>query len=79
MVLGGLTKQVAYLMTALDTRNSSSGNQRNKEGEQNRGSGPGNQGPGNNNRNDTPKNIGSIINQNPTQENRRALSQVQCF
>ena len=34
-VLAALTKQVAYLIAALDTKNTSSGNQRNKEGQQN--------------------------------------------
>ena len=78
-VLAALTEQVAYLMAALETRNISSGNQRNKEGHQNRVKGPGIQGPGINKRNGAHKNNGDICNQNPMQGNRRAGGQVQFF
>ena len=50
-VLDALPVQVACLVATLDTKNTSSGNQRNKEGQQNRGNYLGNQGPGNNNKN----------------------------
>ena len=45
-----LAEQLAYLMATLDTKNSSSGNQRDKEEDHNRGNGPENQGPTNNNK-----------------------------
>ena len=50
-MLAALTEQGDTLMATLDTKNSSSGNQSNREGQQNIVNGPGNQEPGNNNRN----------------------------
>ena len=47
-MLAALTEHVVYVMATLDTENSSSGSQRNKEEQENRENGLWNQGPGNN-------------------------------
>ena len=64
--LAVLTKQVAYLMVTLDTKNSTSSNHRNKQGQKSKGNGSGNKGPDNNNRNGTKRNNGNNGNQNQT-------------
>ena len=80
-VLAAITEQVPYLTASLDIKSSSSGNQRNREGQQKRVNGPGNQELGNNNTNraDPDQSISSNGTQNSTPGNQRGGVQVQCF
>ena len=78
-VLAALTERVAYFMVTVNTKSGSSGNQRNREGQQNRVNGPENQRLGNNNRIGTHKNNGSNSTRNPTPRNWTLGDQVHCF
>ena len=74
--LAAITLQMAYMMTVLDMKNSTSSNQRNKEGQKNKGNGSGNKGPDNKNRNGVNRNNGSSGNQNQAQGNSRICSKL---